>query len=484
MLDEECAAFKASVERFLHKQKQKLVNKHGKLPSGYTESVQEANHLTDHAIHILSTLTVKRESLSNAIYGFQILCDDIIILMKSHQHYPSGLKPILKDIFMHFFIQYIHIRDGFVLLTSGECRHNGDADLAKKNHKFRSRLSTLSNRNDGYTKMYSSNRGYSGWGWDEFHNEDIGIRRLLLDQLRICCHPKKIDEESHHAFLHGEGSSQSREKIWERLLESGAQSFESAFDQHENEMKELQAKIESLRSTFMSNVETCLSFPGFVMVLEDKFERLQLKSSNSLGFSEFMIQRQGDAFLGTDDKGALPSGASKEYWISKLRLPDTLRSHQIKKKTGYLEDSEMKKRRVIHDSDDESSKEKTNHVASSKDYLKVIVKTAAPKKSENSSESIFDIKRGYGFNTSNLEISREELEKEESGTIVAAHVDEMSEIMRGSVDFPKEHEITPEISQILDVIQNEMDNCDKFRTRLKFQMNDEYEVSDLLSQFS
>jgi hypothetical protein len=467
MSDDECSSFKKSVETFIRKHKRKLVKKYGDLPKTYDDRVNDAMQLTDHAIYILKTLNMKRNSLSNAIEGFNVLCEEILRIIRAHAQEPSYLKPFLRKLLMHFFVKYIHIRDGFVLLTSGECRHNGDENIAKKS-KFQSRLHTLSKRLDGYTKMFSSNRGYSGWGWDEFHNEDVGVRRLLLDMLRLCCiHPSKLSgEDGRDNFLNGDTSSRSRESIWEKLMDSGAQSFEHAFDAHENGMKDLQENLESSRSNFISNVELCLSFPGLTMVLEDKFERLELKGS-------LCIQRQGDAFCGIDDNGALPSGASKEYWISKMGLPTELRNLSIEKSKGRISSSKFqtKRRRVIDDSDEENTVDSRDLKASG-----VTVKQVRENDTKPISDSVVDIKNDYGVNSSTLEISREEVEKEEKGTKVAAHVDELSEVMKATMNFPMEYEVTQELSDILSKIQEEMDSVQKYRLICTRKMQNEDEV--------
>jgi hypothetical protein len=468
MLHDECMSFKNSVEKFIKKHKRKLVKEYGDLPKTYNDRVNDAMQLTDHAIYILKTLNTKRKSLSNAIEGFQAMCEEIVRIMRTHAQEQLPLKPFLRKLLMHFFIKYIHIRDGFVLLTSGECRHNGDANLAKTS-QFQSRLHTLSKRLDGYTKMFSSNRGYSGWGWDEFHNEDVGVRRLILDSLRLCCiHPSKLAKDgSLDVFLNGENSSRSREYVWDKLLDSGAQVFESAFDTHENGMKDLQEKLERIRSKFLSNVESCLSYPGLTMVLEDKFERLELKGS-------FCIQRQGDAFCGIDDNGALPSGASKEYWTSTMELPAELRKLFVDKPKVTKSSSvcQMKRRRVINDSDEDDTISYSKALKTSG----VTVKHVRVSSKKTTSDSVLDIKRDYGVNSSTLEISREEVEKEEKGTKVAAHVDEMSEVMKTDMTFPMEHEITQEVSDILSHIQDEMDNVQKYRSICSRKMKNDDEV--------
>jgi len=68
-------------------------------------------------------------------------------------HDTSTLRSAIQEILTHMFIQYIHIKDGFVLLTSGECRHEADSMLAKNEKQFPSKLTTLSKRKDGYSEF-------------------------------------------------------------------------------------------------------------------------------------------------------------------------------------------------------------------------------------------------------------------------------------------------------------------------------------------
>ncbi len=101
--------------------------------------------ITNHASHVLKTLYTKRGSLSNAIKAFDKICSDSLELVKQFQvqsdksDHSSLLQKTLQEILTHLFAQYIRIRDGFVLLTSGECRHEGDSSLAKKEKRFASR---------------------------------------------------------------------------------------------------------------------------------------------------------------------------------------------------------------------------------------------------------------------------------------------------------------------------------------------------------
>jgi len=225
LYDSERKGFQLSITKYLQRQAKK---KKKQQTYEYEEEVEEQqNHrkdvvyYTNHGIHVLRTLTLKRQSLTNGVTAFEMMCHSCTSLLASILHYYSPFtttysttskdgvasrkkqsiassasfrSTALQEILKHFFLQYIHLRDGVILLTSGECRHTADAVLARSSSSssrctFPSQLTnpihssastdagTSGKRNDGYTQLYSSNCGYSGYGWDEFHNEDIGIKR-------------------------------------------------------------------------------------------------------------------------------------------------------------------------------------------------------------------------------------------------------------------------------------------------------------------
>jgi len=492
-VQDECECFESSVKNYLKRQKKRLEKKHGSLPSEYNILCQQALSIRSHSTHVLSQLWTKRQSLAHAINAFEIICKECIAISdaKNAAGGASALCSLLQDVLKHIFIQYIHIRDGFVLLTSGECRHNGDATIAKKKGKFRSHLNTPQKRKDGYTLLFSSKCGYSGYGWDEFQNEEVGIRRRLLDTLRRCCiYPRDMNEGEQQKFREGDAASRAREKIWDVLLESGGQLFESAFDTHENEVKELHKKLERIRTKFMSNMEKILPAGGrLVMNTEDKFERLELKNANGIGFAAICIQRQGDAFKGADKSGALPSGAGKDEWLKLMRLPgrlanDVNASRARGPKRNYVDneksrsDGSKKKRITIVDSEDgeEDSDESVDEgVNDSINCLKVKV-TKAPADDKLSSSSLSNIKEKFGTSVGELQRARDDLLEEEKATANAAYVDEIGELLQSSRQQDITMQVTNETATLKDVIYDEEENSHIFRSickRTKNQNDDE-----------
>jgi hypothetical protein len=157
-----------------------------------------------------------------------------------------------------------------------------------------------------------------------------------------------------------------------------------------------------------------------------------------------------------------------------MELPADLRKLFVDKPkvTNSSSACQMKRRRVINDSDEDDTISYSKALKTSG----VTVKHVRVSSKKTTSDSVLDIKRDYGVNSSTLEMSREEVEKEEKGTKVAAHVDEMSEVMKTDMTFPMEHEITQEVSDILSNIQDEMDNVQKYRSICSRKMKNDDEV--------
>lgn len=484
---EECSLFENSIKYFLKRQKKRLEKNHGPIQNPYTE---EAMSLTKHAINILRTLYIKRNSLSNSIKAFEKICTESIetvkeILLSSvcrmhnEKTSSSSLSTLqqknVQEILTHLFVQYIRIRDGFVLLTSGECRHDGDSKLAKNETRFPSRLNELSKCRDGYTSLFSSNLGYSGYGWDEFYNEKVGVRRVLLDTLRKCSTKmqQKMSPETEKRFTECPTASSARETIWEKLMEANngaAELFEASFDRHQDEMKELQSRLETVRSKlFIQGMEKVLVSHGvsarLLMVTEDKFERLDLQIQSGGVF--LSIQRQGDTFRGKDSRGALPSNLSVADWFKIMKVHD-----HLKNKLSVFEDSTKrgdtqkknpthgtKRKRIIDDSDEEDDEDITN-------CLKVTVERIKSQNHGVTASSIHGIKRQLGVDANQLERGREDLEAEEIGTKKAAFADE---VIRGEELTIQNIRYSEKIAELNEEILTQEENVHMFRSAYKMR---------------
>ena len=66
-----------------------------------------------------------------------------------------------------------------ILLASGECRNPWDIQAVK----YKSNLTMNQIRCDGYTMLYSKDLTYSGFGWDEFFDDNCGVQARLVNAL-------------------------------------------------------------------------------------------------------------------------------------------------------------------------------------------------------------------------------------------------------------------------------------------------------------
>lgn len=287
-----------------------------------------------------------------------------------------------------------------------------------------------------------------------------------------------MNAEMEAKFSDGESAPGTRERVWEKLVDSGAELFEASFDNHENQMKELQRQLERNRSKFIEEMERILvPFGGgrLFMITEDKFEKLELKF-NSIGFSDFSVQRQGDTFRGKDSRGALPSNCTLGEWIKMMGVPDRLQKvtlkirHAVANKEISKPAGSKRKRIVIADSDEDSDQEIVT------DSLKVTVKQSL--KTNTTSGSLSRIKKQLGVNVDELERGREELEAEEKGTKEAAFVDEVGEMFQSSLNRSTIRGInySEEISELHEAILDEEETVNMLRSVCKKKNKADEEV--------
>lgn len=83
--------------------------------------------LVDHANHVLRTLTAKRASLKNALLAFREASE--LHVQQFGAATGQEDRKRRQIILRNWFANYIRLRDGFVLLESGERRHPHDVTL-------------------------------------------------------------------------------------------------------------------------------------------------------------------------------------------------------------------------------------------------------------------------------------------------------------------------------------------------------------------
>ena len=276
-----CSCLEGSVNRF--------IQKYQKCFQGTEEEgVKLKKHiskLVQHAQFILKTLTVKLISLK---HGVTALYDCWSMAHQTLQKYKDSS---LQSILQHFLQCYLRLRDGVTLLVSGECRHPGDI----KSIQYKSRLTMNQVCNDGYTMLYSKDLTYSGFGWDEFYDANCGVQARLVKAL---------------STLAG-GSFKS--KLWDRLVDHGAQLFESSMDTHETELQGIQKSLEDFRERVIGDLAKLLPNRRIIFGTQDKIEYLEI-------CGVFRLQRRGSEFQIMGDEGVLPSGWTIAQWKDHLKL--------------------------------------------------------------------------------------------------------------------------------------------------------------------
>ena len=339
--------------------------------------------LVDHARHIFKELFSKRRNLKALLLWFRKEWIRIEVNL--------GEKPV--EILQHAMQYFLRCQDAFILLTSGECRHEYDMKLAKTT-KFRSRLSTLQERDDGYTILYKGTGIYSGYGFDEFNNEVVGIRALLVNELK-----------RHH------------KSPWDYLeRQGGTELVESLLDRHEREAKELQHSLQLLKQRMMEDINKRLNPTNLKFATQDKMERLSLSAKGrKIHFERRAGSFQIEGPLLPDEK------RQPEDWnCCSLKI-------QIETENAYPPSKIKKRRRVIDDSD---SEDETSGVCGESDTISnksskqivgkssgLVVRIDTSCRNTEKEHSLAVIKNQLGVNTHDLEQAREILEGEDANTM-------------------------------------------------------------------
>lgn len=472
-------SLESSVKSFLTKQhKKRLRKQHGggegsddELNTDEERNLKRwertATHAAGHGSHILQSLVIKRRALDLGVAALEE-CTNQCLAALEEGYACDNLQSTLQ----HYFTNYLRLRDGLVLLTSGECRHPGDSRQAKSTQqKYKSSFGTDSTvRGDGYTTLFSAEGGYSGTGWDEFYDEHLGARTRIVDACLGCVGVQQPTPSR--------GWGGNRVKVWERLCELGAETFETELDAHDTQIKATEARLESVRRRFFDGVNTILARTTtkraskadgrgagaggrggkLTMVTTDKFERMELQNAASLGISSLVIERRGDNFCVSDDEGVLPSDWDRRSWKEAMKLPNVLlpktnseaKSEKRSSSTASSCAVLQKKRRIIvEDSDSDSDAGDGNNAKKMQEPVKQEGKSrtskaaaAAPsapkaggglkvkvKSIDNSSTSptagdINQIKASLGVDVEALARGREDFEEEQKRSAAVAVAEE------------------------------------------------------------
>jgi hypothetical protein len=342
--------------------------------------------LVHHIRHFLTQVFEKRQSLCALLTWFRKEWDRIEPELPNH--------PVA--VLQHALQLFVRCQDGLVLLTSGECRHPGDLQQSKAQTKYKSRLQTLKERGDGYTCLYKADAVYSGFGWDEYANETVGIQARLVGSLKRTLHKAPWD------YLERQGATQ----LLETLL-----------DQQELGVKTLQHELQAMKRRMLDGISQRLHPTKLSFVTQDKMERLSLAYEQQT----IRLERRADNFQIQQGSGVLPN----EYTIPKdwERYSLHLSSNEGKSTSSDGSSKVNKKRRlVIEDSDSEQEEgkrkahkttaENAKPIEKQSSGLMVRVVTSKPK--AETEDSLTAIKTQMGVDVQGLETSREELEQETS----------------------------------------------------------------------
>ncbi|KAI2500246.1 hypothetical protein MHU86_14253 [Fragilaria crotonensis] len=352
-IDDACCCLQRSVDQFIKKYQKRFQGSEEEM----AKLRRHISKLVHHAQHILQTLTVKRTSLKHAVTALYECWEMAYKILQDSK--ASNLQSILQ----HILQCYLRLGDGMILLASGECRHPGDIQAVK----YKSNLTMNQIRGDGYTMLYSKDLTYSGFGWDEFFDANCGVQARLVNAL------SKI-------------SGGSKSKIWDTLLDHGAESFEASLDTHETQLHLIRKSLDAFRERVKGDLVKLLPNRKVTFATQDKMEYLEVRGC-------FKLQRRANEFQVKGDEGALPTGWTATQWKAQLSLPSRIISQ--------LSQVDSKKRqRVIADSDDDE------------DCGVYVLKTMAEEVVTTNMSSLKAIKSAFGVDATDLEIAREQLEAE------------------------------------------------------------------------
>jgi hypothetical protein len=482
-------AFESSIKGYLANVSKKSG---GIFPKDKLETIWDC---VGHAGYLFSRLEIKRRSLQEGVASLQSTCTPqcIAALKKIAENSDSTRRSEhITSILFHWFQQFLRLRDGMTLMTTGECQHAPDRIISRtsKNRRYKSRLGEdASRRRDGYTHLYSAVGGYTGWGYDEFYDETVGIKHRLL---RALMSSRKKDP-----------TEAQLNKVWDSLLDRGAQAFEAGLDAHHTRQEEIRTSLKHSQTTLESNIQSFFAPCKLTVDAKEKFERIALQYSGGT----LTIARQGDNFQITDSRGVLPDNLSLQGWNKIMQLPTmesspnasphgNNRSHddvtgstgtkplrRLQKGGKYVSSatSIKKKRRVIDDSSSESDENEPKNMQHDNNNQKTIVFTSntkaggglemqlqpqvVPRKPVDEKEnnvSLTAIKSRYNVDARQLETSREQLEADTRGEFTNETEDQNAD--RGAIHHHHEEENDEELVESL--VENMKDlNQDVKRNR-------------------
>jgi hypothetical protein len=214
----------------------RFIKKQGKRSNPISASNEgRAKKAVKHFQYAVEQLFRKRTSLEFAVQAFgQVCCLDCMQALEclmgkgrcigtsrisAQQSYSYADQ--VNVIFSHWMEQFVRLQDCFVLLQSGECRHDTDIELCRT-YAFKSQFGRDLLRKDGYTSLYSA-KFYSGYGWDELFDEDVGLKSRITLAL-------------------GGLSKDKQNRIWNDIMDK-APTIDNLLNEFEQSIKTLFQKV-------------------------------------------------------------------------------------------------------------------------------------------------------------------------------------------------------------------------------------------------
>lgn len=364
----------------------RILMRSGRAPSA-AKSKRRIQTLLDHIQFLLVELFRKRQSLQSFLKWFSQEWKRIEPYLKA--------EPVM--ILEHSMHCFLRCQDGLVMLTSGECRHAYDIETAMR-AKFPSKLATLKERNDGYTYLYKSDAVYSGYGWDEYSNETVGVKARLIAEL-----------------THFHSSP------WEYLEKQDVTDIlESLLDQQEGQVKELQRDLQILKNVMLADINKRLKPRNLKFATQDKMERLSLSFQGRC----IDLARRADSFQ--IEGSLLPENRL---------LPEDWKSCALKvdRHLRHPPNSNRKRRRVIAESDSENGEDFEVECRVSGDTTTrpgsssgLVVRDERLHTFTEMEDSIATIKLQMGIDTQGLENARVSLEDEGTFPVILYEIDKIT----------------------------------------------------------
>ena len=291
-----CQSLERAIQKLLQRYERRTKHSIDILDPTLQTDIQK---ILQHIQHLITQLVLKRQSLQALLDYFK---DEWA--MVTRPSLSSSLSWLQHDplrILQHFVPILIQCQDGLVLLTSGECRHDGDIQQANRQAAvFPSNFRRMEpQRKDGYTALYRSNHIYSGFGMDEYTDAQVGLHVQLCHRLHPYYYYNNNNNNNNNT------NNEPTTMVWDDyLLPQGGQILELLLQQHETTLQAIQQTIQQYKQQMIQDIQQQLHPKTKVTFnTEDKLERMVVP----LPDQKITLERRGNAFQISHTHGVLPN---------------------------------------------------------------------------------------------------------------------------------------------------------------------------------